>query len=66
MRLEDCPCKECKPPERNAKCHSRCEKYTAWKEDRDRMMAEREKRIFQKDIMGHSQQMAIWKKMRWR
>jgi hypothetical protein len=32
MFTEVCPCKDCKPPKRNATCHTTCEEYLKWHE----------------------------------
>ena len=30
MNVNDCPCKGCVPPKRNAECHSKCPEYIEW------------------------------------
>ena len=31
MQVNECPCKGCVPPKRNAECHSICPEYKEWK-----------------------------------
>lgn len=30
MQLNECPCKNCVPPKRNADCHGKCPEYKEW------------------------------------
>lgn len=44
-----CPCKDCKPPKRNAACHSSCEDYITYKSqlDIENQKVKEERRITQ-------------------
>lgn len=44
------PCKDCE--KRHPHCHSECEEYAAYREDRDKVNAERQKESAYKDIQS--------------
>ena len=53
----DCPCKGC--DERHKACWDKCEKYTAWKMDREEMLAK--DRLSRDAYTDHDSQ-PYWKK----
>ena len=59
----DCPCERA-CPDRTPECHGKCEKYLEWREKRDEMLDEKNKRQIEKDIMSEAKKRAIWRKMR--
>lgn len=59
----DCPC-ERSCPDRTPECHGKCEKYGKWREKRDKMLDEKNKRQIEKDVMSEAKKRAIWRKMR--
>lgn len=41
QRLPSNPCNGCVPPERNAECHARCERYLEWEAIKNKRRQER-------------------------
>ena len=47
INTEDCPCKGCTPPKRNATCHANCQEYIDWDDKHKEKLAQRQ---HQKDM----------------
>ena len=58
-----CPCdKEC--PGRNEECHASCERYRAWRDQKDRDLESRHEAKQGYDLITHEKKVALWKKSR--
>ena len=51
MDKTELKCKDCKPPQRNEHCHSTCEYYLKWKEEKEEENKKMQKKKWLKRIV---------------